>query len=404
MRGLSIMRLATRLRRDRGATTAIVVILLGGGVLFGAAALSVDMGSIMWERRQLQNGADAVAQAVAQVCASGATGCNSAGAAAQSALNNANAADLRNGLDSTRYPNGVCGHNVSGLPECQPTTGALWDCPPLKAGFDSRIPFVEAHTITTTTTGSGLLRPFFSGAAGNPGNAVKACARSAWGQPGAYSTSVPMIFSFCEWDRYTRSGTRYYNAPTGSWPGYGGSGQPNWPAPGQESTLYLQDHGGAGPCRFFGLHDVPGGFGYLDSGSGCMTVVTTGNWSQVSTGNTPPCDLSGLRGKAIFLPIFDCMYQSGSAPSFSPTSTTPCTSGTGNNTWYHIKGWARFYVSGYKYSGSDEAPSFLDGRVPCNGGDRCLSGWFLTGSLNATSFVPPDPQSNFGTYVVLPVG
>ena len=409
MLGLSLIRWSRRLRRDRGATASIVVVLLGGGVLFGATALSVDMGSLMWERRQLQNGADAVAQALAQVCASGAAGCSSSGAAAQAAINNANASDGRNGLDTAMYPNGVCGRNVPGLPNCNPSTGALWDCPPLKTGFDSLTPFVEAHTITLTGTGSSRVAPFFSGAAGNPGNTLRACARSAWGQPGAYNASVPLTFSYCEWDDFTRGGSNYQNEPMGAWPGYGGSGQPHWPATGQENTLYLQDHGTTSPCRFFGLHDVPGGFGWLNSGSGCMTIIATGNWAQVDTGISAPSGCSGLiaslRGRVIDLPIFDCMWNSGGMPTFTPTlNQVGCTSGTGSNTWDHIKGWARFYISGYKIGGSDQMPSLLNGRVPCSGGDRCISGWFVTGQINASTLAPPDPYSNFGTYAVLPAG
>lgn len=52
---------------ERGATSVIVVLLLVP-VLFGAAALSVDVGALMWERRQLQNGADAAVTAAAQLC------------------------------------------------------------------------------------------------------------------------------------------------------------------------------------------------------------------------------------------------------------------------------------------------------------------------------------------------
>ena len=52
--------------RESGAIIVIVAVLLVGGVLIGMAALSIDVGSLYAERRQLQNGADSAALAVAQ--------------------------------------------------------------------------------------------------------------------------------------------------------------------------------------------------------------------------------------------------------------------------------------------------------------------------------------------------
>lgn len=404
---LSLNRAVRRRRSDRGATATMVVILMASGVLLGAAALSVDVGSMMWERRQLQNGADAVALAMAQVCASGASGCSVSGAAAQAALNNANAADSLSALDNSMYANGICGHNVPGLPKCDAPTGELWDCPPIT--MSSAIPFVQAHTSTAGTGGTSVVASLFSSIWGNDGETIRACSRAAWGQPGAYKTSTPMIFSYCEFEQYTAlNGNKPYDAPVGTSPGYGGGGQPAWPK--KEHTLYLQDHGSETPCKFFGMHDVPGGFGYLKE-SGCATIVGTGNWARVDTGISAPCDLSAMRGTVINLPIFSCMYQSGSEPNFNPEVDPPatgCTSGSGANTWYYIKGWSKFYVSGYKLSGGSgpgqSMPSYVTGKVPCVGGDRCISGWFVSGQLQATTLAVPDPTSNFGTYVVLPVG
>ena len=67
-----------RLRRrlERGATAAIVAVMLAGGVLLGAAALAVDVGNMMFERRQLQNGADAAAFKLAEICDDDVTQCS----------------------------------------------------------------------------------------------------------------------------------------------------------------------------------------------------------------------------------------------------------------------------------------------------------------------------------------
>jgi Flp pilus assembly protein TadG len=56
-----------RLRQDQGLVLVLVAVLLV--VLLGMAALAVDLGSLYSERRQLRNGADAAALAIAEDCA-----------------------------------------------------------------------------------------------------------------------------------------------------------------------------------------------------------------------------------------------------------------------------------------------------------------------------------------------
>ena len=70
-----------RLRKDERGAVAIIVALLMV-VLVGFAALAVDVSAMWAEKRQLQNGADAAALAVAQDCAKNA--CGSPAATAQS--------------------------------------------------------------------------------------------------------------------------------------------------------------------------------------------------------------------------------------------------------------------------------------------------------------------------------
>ena len=61
-----------RRHHDRGAISALAAVLFGSGVLLGMAALVVDVGLLYTERAQLQNGADAAAVEVAQICATSA--------------------------------------------------------------------------------------------------------------------------------------------------------------------------------------------------------------------------------------------------------------------------------------------------------------------------------------------
>lgn len=62
-------------RSERGAVTTIVATLLGGGVLFGVLALSLDLGQLMAERAQVQNGADASSLSLMRSCATSSTQC-----------------------------------------------------------------------------------------------------------------------------------------------------------------------------------------------------------------------------------------------------------------------------------------------------------------------------------------
>jgi len=54
---------------EKGAIAVIVAVLFGFGVMTAAAALTIDVGNINADRRQLQNGADAMALSAAKDCA-----------------------------------------------------------------------------------------------------------------------------------------------------------------------------------------------------------------------------------------------------------------------------------------------------------------------------------------------
>src|SRR5690348_9507702 len=78
--GRGIMKRLWRRFPERGAAAVLVVLMLGAGSLLGMGALTVDVGQIYVTRERLQSGADAAADAVASVCASG--GCTTASAVA----------------------------------------------------------------------------------------------------------------------------------------------------------------------------------------------------------------------------------------------------------------------------------------------------------------------------------
>lgn len=422
-----------RLRRDhrseRGAVAVLVAALLAGGVIMGMLALSVDVGALMLERRQLQNGADATSLSLATACAKGLPSCDDrpADLLALESLAGLNAGVdgqaqlLKSRLDA---PDGVCGRGVVTLPACaSASTNAaitqLSECPAIPTwltGAGAATPYVETYTLTKAADGSSILPKIFSQTlvGGGPNASVSACARAAWGPPGPYSATIPIVISACEWKRQTNNGLDYVTpGPTGPRPGYGPGLSP-WPAPAKEVVVILHDpQDELSDCDWNGK-DTAGGFGFVDSSS-CRAVVSPDSWVQIDTGNDIPQDcrdiLTGLVGTTISMPVFDCLVAARDAPT-GPIPTTPdgvCDPtqqlSNGNNSWYHIAGWAKFYVSGYSLSGATVNSILPGGHTSCGTpGARCIYGWFLKGVLDDATSISPPGGTDFGTYVVLPAG
>ena len=167
MRRLSTMR---GMRRDRGAT-AVVAALVITFVAMPAMALSVDIGNIMFERRQVQNGSDSTSMALAQMCANDATTCNATtSVTALNTLASANAIDNASQLNTAIGTNGQCarpptGVTYAGMPVCASSsataaqkTAALNNlglCPPLSAyyvsGAGKDLGYVETYVQTKST-------------------------------------------------------------------------------------------------------------------------------------------------------------------------------------------------------------------------------------------------------------
>ena len=433
-------RLSRPLHGDRGAVAIIVAMLFGFGVMIGAAALTIDVGRINLDRRQLQNGADAAALSAAADCVLGkcpnkdvtadmdrlrALADGNAGADHASAVARV---DGKFALCGTPTVNGV----ATGLTDCQQLadTSNLQECPTPKLP-SADTPYVRVFTQTLNASKTQTLLPYSFGAAiTGPGSGAnqQACASVAWGQA-SITASVPLTLSACEWERATANGTYYAPQPSGASPFYGGgSPQADWPnaartwplsmlptplpANGQEVVIYLQSHEPSGyvsSCYVgsSGGHDAPGSFGWVDSAS-CISTVTTDNWIRTDTGGDTPnaCKtvMDGAWKTVTFLPVFDCTHIgpiSGPVPDPLPNPTW-CETGNGNTTYYHLKGWARFYLSGFHLP-SDDKVSPASGSLPCSGGDRCISGWFLQGLVDAPIKITT-PDSNFGVKGIMPVG
>jgi hypothetical protein len=409
----------------------IFAVLVVTGVAFGMVALAVDVGNIMYERRQLQNGADSTSLALARECADTdvpASDCVPDNPEVEPLLGE-NASDGLAQYDGrvADAPDGACGRNTGNpfLTDCASNTSdaafdELEECPPLPDWLrGNTIPYVETYSMTESTESNPTVLPrYFSRLilGGGEDVTVEACARAAWGPPGSYTGSVPVVISACEWMRQTNDGIDYVDeGPIGGNPGYGGAGQPAWPDAAREVVVILHDPlDEDSDCDWNGK-DTAGGFGFVDS-SGCAATVTTDGWINIDPGASAPSDcrtvLPGLVGTKISLPVFDCLINShttptGPAPSPPPEDVCDPTvrASGGAKSWYHVEGWAQFYLSGYEFPGLTQSSVLPGGHTSCGiPGAKCLYGWFLKGSLDADTIADPGSGSDFGTYTILPAG
>jgi hypothetical protein len=367
------MRRVIETRRDRGAAALVIVSLFASAVLVGVAALTVDVGQWMVERRVLQNGADSAALSLARTCSTTPVLCSWSGASTiLSTLNDANAGlDGVSGFNTAYYPNGVCQNNLvstSLMPNC--VAGHSTDCLPPPTWVTPSTKYVEVHTKTATSTGTKV-PPIFGGALGqnDGGKTIYACSRVAL-MPVDGGAVLPLTISLCEWQNYVTSPDKIVPGPPYTNPPYPGLG---WPSnastfgafPSYEHKIYLHDTSGAAHCTVGPSgYDLPGGFGWLGPTNGCQVTLTEGDWVLTSPGTSPPavCSFTALVGRVVLVPIYDL------------TNGLP-----GNNLEYRIAFFAAFYVTGYRVP-SDPYPSIATGTLApptlCNASQTCIMGWF----------------------------
>jgi len=407
MHWLSVMRLAGLVRRnvqgqltakdrhgDSGAVASLVAIFFGTGVLLGLGALVVDTGSLLYERRQLQSGADAAALAVAQDCLKSdqaSTLCAAPIISAGSVLVNLagkNAADTKSDIAS------VCGSaalvlaNPAAFPTVCPTPGTpgLVECPKTTSVGK----YVEVRTSTRSgDTTSTILPPILAQTLAGAGNqysstTVKACARAAWGKLAMHPPIIPFTPSLCD---YLKATPPLEVVPPAippappimlpPWP----LNPPYGPAPANpidpawEIALTFNGASDA-TCAAWQGHNYPGGFGWLTHGSapGCALTIPTDHWVQGDTGigaaNDCGDQIEAAVGRVVFLPIFDCMSN----------NKVNCDNvAMGNNTKYHLYKMAAFYITAVDVTGQIKAGTpGAAAKASCDTkGGKCIYGWFL---------------------------
>lgn len=258
-------RMTTAVRQHEEGVVAVVVALLLT-VMLGMGALVVDVGALYQEKRELQNGSDAGALAIAEDCAQG--NCGAATATAMG-LASPNAEDDATAVDGV--------------------------------AIDMGAQTVTVDTSTSDPGGGSVIAYKFAQVLGFAGDTVHASATAQWSPP-SRARAVPLAISKCEWDRGT--GGAAEGLPTGT------------------LTITFHSGGGAEPCNGPAGQDVPGGFGWLDAAN-CVTDLTVENdgvWAESKTGNTPTgtgCSPSHFAvGSTVLIPVFDQTEGQGTKAQF----------------------------------------------------------------------------------------
>lgn len=336
-------RLKQRLSRspkERGAAGVLVALLVL--VLIGAGAIAVDVGQIYSERAELQNGADAGALGVAQLCASS-SGCTQTSANAEaSALANGNS---RDGVSNVRYVDLSVPNQVT----------------------------VSTSTIDGTSN-AGFLTQMFASALNAPPASVGATATAGLLPPGG-GGGFPLAFSNKCWD--LTGATNVGILQKISW------------KPGVTCT---------NPSG----HTIPGGWGWLDDPDGdCRAVTQIGNEAGSDPGNNKPSQcatilqgwintLNAGEPLEVPFPVFDTASGTGNTGSFHLIGYAT----------FDIVGW-KFGQNGvYEHNNTDAALG--NSHLACDGGpDRCIIGKFVKYvSIDDTESTGSGPGANLGTVVV----
>ncbi|MUK03390.1 pilus assembly protein TadG [Vibrio cholerae] len=335
---------------EQGAVSVIMAVMLVA--LLGFTALAVDVGMLYAERAQLQNGADAAALGVAQVCAKApsSTDCSS-GSPIATNLANANANDRLAALRSV---------------DVNPSTNTA--------------------TVTTmsrdASRSDGRVSLFFARVFGDDDAAVSATASARWGSPLKGTTVFPMTVSLCQVENRVDGAVQLLQLHgTTSSPGPNGVCTPS--SSGQV---------------------VPGGFGWLtQAGTSCGGFIDLAlQQAGGAPGNSGPgncndtydfwkAEITAGRKPVILIPVFWKV------------------DGTGSGAIYRMNTFAAYEITGWKFSGGNEGVGVRDvfhntaahssATTACTGDCRGIIGKFVK-YVSLSEGYTLGPVNQFGATIV----
>lgn len=344
---------------EDGAVLVFVALILV--VIIGFGAIAVDAGALYQEHRELQNGADAAALAIAQSCAQGETLLDCAG-----------------GMGD---PDVLAEYYADPNAE-DDTSQAVVDL----SQWSSNTVTVDTTVIDPSQAEEGQLTMSFARVFGVESASTRARARAKWGSPvfGSLGT-LPLVISACEYDLATGGSG-------------GGDATSPWTTAVNGTYDWLTFHDGqADECAAQAGQDtdgdgvLAGGFGWIDTNGTCSATLTqiadgpddgtepdyeasADTGAAPSQTDCPPTYIEEeLLGKVVFIPVFTDLYD------------------TGTKGVYVISFYAAYYISGYHFGGQYNAQyDPVTGTVaaakftcPDGGDDRCIAGWFTTATVGS---------------------
>ena len=242
--------------KEGGAILPIVAVF--SVVMVVAAALVIDVGSLLDEKRQLQNGADAAALGVAQYMA---TTCPKADC-----------------------PNGALVAQAQTLADGNARDGTT-TIDAVETNATSRE--VRVRASTRQQDGRTILPYWFAQAfSGQRGRTVHATASATWAGL-KRATVLPLTISECDFDTATANGT-VFDKPT---------------------VVYFHTDKATCAAKTSGA-DYPGGFGWVVDADAkdCSVTLSAGDRLTGDSGvpGTPgACMLSKLVGEDVLIPVYD---------------------------------------------------------------------------------------------------
>ena len=353
--------------RDQDGAIAVITALLVI-VLVGFAAIAVDVGALYLERRELQNGADAAALAIAQDCTVGVStaGCSDPGSRVATARTyaDANANDLASSVADTGVTLDLAAQKVTveattkDLSSADISRLAHWFAPVL--GIDATEVKAKGAAIFGSVSLSG--EPHIPITVGR-------CELEYWTAGGFYyPTNTPDPLTLGDsypfppnWYQIAADGTATQKPPFKLEFQSGNPMQPSYCAPGEAGQNYPGGFGGlstTGDCTVESL------VGYADGNEGAALIEHNDckDYCEQTTGDSSgACNDDALRilGKVVYLPIFES-YDTGTK-------------------LYELNQPAAFFVTSYNFG--PQYNGTLSGHTNCqlsNTAPECLEGYFTT--------------------------
>ncbi len=355
---------------ETGATIIFVAVTLVA--LLALTAFAVDFGRMYEERRQLQNGADAAAVAIAEDCARGLCDASYDEYAVADIYVDANARD---------------------------GSAEAWFI-----DLDLNAQTVTVHNRTEDELGNNDFNMLLAGAVGFDGLTVGAKATVAWGYSGDPIVTLPLIISDCEWDRPYPDGPDGHlplppppdpplpppppsnifpepkltaNPPLVPWAEVPPDHTfPPWWAPVASETFptpaTITFHNGAetSDCAAQAGQDIdgdnklPGGFGWLetDNDGECAAKLygVDDDWVAADPGVSGPTDgcldileqalINTPVGGIVQIPYFNDFWEGPANGSGPCGNSGKC---------YHIAGYGALHIVGYKLIPSSARSNFV---------------------------------------------